>query len=252
MLNINLKGKTALVTGGSRGVGAAIVEILASAGANVVVNYIGNDSEISDLKDKLAKYDVKALFINADVTDKIQVRKMAEIIMDMFGVLDILVNNAGITYMKNINDLTIEDVEKVYEVNVKGVFNTVLEHKNLLSLSDSASIVNIGSTSMYTGGGGGAHYSSTKSALIGITRTLSKELAPKGIRTNLLGLSLIKTEMMDQTTPDEIKKEKLKSIPLGRFGLPEDVGYLVAFLSSDLGSYINGEIIALDGGRTFS
>jgi len=252
MLNIDLKGKVALITGGSRGVGSAIAEVLAKAGANIVINYIGDETEIESVKTKLSKYDVETLFINADVTNKDQVSKMAEQIKATFNQLDILVNNAGITYMKNIEDLTIEDVEKVYSVNVKGVFNTVLEHKNLLINSGCAAIINIGSTSMYTGGGGGAHYSSTKSALLGITRTLAKELGPKGIRTNLLGLSLIRTEMMDTTTPDEIKKEKLKSIPVGRFGLPEDVGYAVAFLASELGSYINGEVIALDGGRTFA
>ncbi len=255
MLSIDLKGKNALVTGGSRGVGASICKTLAKAGANVIINYASSEDRALEVLKEVEGYGVKGYIFKCDMSNPLEVEKMMEFAKEKFSSLEILVNNAGTTFMKKIEEITLEDWDKIHNLNLNGVFYSCKYALPLLKARSEemgSSIINIGSTSMYTGAGGGGHYASTKAALLGYTRALAKELGPHKITANLLAISLIQTDMMDITTPDDVKEEKRRGVPVGRLGRVEDVAYLSAFLGSDMGSYISGEVISVDGARTFA
>lgn len=252
MLEINLKGKNALVTGGSKGVGAGICEMLAKAGANIIINYASSDEKAQEVLKKAKSFGVEAYLYKADITDLENVKEMMSFVEDKFGKLDILVNNAGTTIIKKIDEITPKDWEKVHKLNLDSVYYVTHNAIPLLRKAGGASITSIGSTSMYTGSGGGGHYASSKAALMGYTRALAKELGADKITANVLAISLIQTELMDLTTPDDVKDKKRRGVPVGRLGTPEEIGCIVAFLASDMATYISGEMITVDGGRTFA
>ena len=252
MLEINLKGKTALITGGARGIGKGITRVFAQAGAKVAINYAHSSKKAEDLVKEIRSQGGDAIALQADIRNLGEVNQMVEQVIEKWGALDILINNAGITTVDSIDTLPPEDWDKIMKVNIYGTYNcshAVTPH--MLSRKKGV-IINIASTGAYTGGGGGPHYSASKAAMLGFTRNLSKDLAPKGIRANVIAPTVIESDFTLTRYPNPQDRERLKKqIPIGRIGQPEDVGYLAAFIASDLGSYMTGEIITLDGGRTY-
>lgn len=253
MLEIDLTDKIALVTGGSKGVGEGISKVLAQAGATVIINCSNNIEKANEVKEKIIEDKGKADVIKANIIDPKEVASMVKWVVEKYKKIDILVNNAGMSSVGNIEELAYEDIQKVFELNINGTINCCKEVIPYMSDLDTGSIINIASTSMYTGGGGGLHYAGSKAAIMGITRNLSKTYAKKGIRTNALAISLIDTELFRNRYKDQKDREAaIDQVPVRRLGTPEDVGYMAAFLSSPLGSYINGEIVIMDGGRLYA
>jgi 3-oxoacyl-[acyl-carrier protein] reductase len=253
MLTIDLSSKVALITGASRGIGRSIAQTYARCGAKVAVNYANNAQHALEVVREIQDLGGEALAVQGNVGNPEEVREICEQIVQKFGKIDILVNNAGITSRKNIEELSFEEIERTFKVNVLGSFSCVKAVLPYMLPTQGGSIINIASTGAYTGGGGGPHYASSKSAMIGLTRNLARYLGPKGIRTNVLAPTLIVTDFLKKLYPRPEDQEKLiLQVPLRRLGQPEDVGYMAAFLASDLGSFINGQVIILDGGRTFS
>jgi len=252
MLQIDLSGKTAVVTGGSRGVGAGICKVLATCGANVIINYQSNEEAALNVKRGLFEIGTKAEIFKANVTNPEEVKAMYEFAEKTFGSLDIVVNNAGVSTRGSLEQLSYDEISKVIDTNVKGVFTCSKEALPFLKKQASSRIINIGSTSMYTGGGGGAHYAASKAALMGLTRNMAKEYAKFGLTTNTLAISLIDTELFRNRYPDPKDREKaISTVPVGRAGTPEDIGYITAFLASELSSYINGVVFDIDGDRLY-
>lgn len=248
MLSIDLTGKVALITGASRGIGRSCAEILAQCGAKVVINYNNNAALAEELAHDIGE---TAATFKGNVSDPEDVKKMMEFTHSKFGKLDILVNNAGTTTENNIEELTLDDIQKVFQVNLFGTFYCCKYAIPYMKQNNNGSIINISSTSMFTGAGGGAHYASSKSGLLGLTRNLSKDYGKYNIRTNALAVTLVKTELLTNRTTGDLQ-EKIANVPLKRLCDPEEVAYMVAFLSSSLASYVSGEVITMDGGRTFA
>ena len=252
MIDIDLNGKVALITGGSKGIGAGIARTLSKAGAKVMINCEGQVEFAEKVKSSIEDHGGFADIFVADIMNREAVADMMKNIVKEHGSLDILVNNAGASTVGTIEELSYKEIDFVLGLNIGGVINCSKEAMPYLSLQ-GGSIINIASTSMYTGGGGGLHYAGSKSAIMGITRNLSKTYGAKGVRTNALAITLIDTELFRNRYTDPVEREAvINTVPLKRLGQPEDIGFMTAFLSSELGSFINGEIITMDGGRTFA
>ena len=253
MLSINLNGKTALVTGGAKGVGEGICRILSQAGASLLINFNTNREKAEQLKERITASGGIADIYQADASDAEQVAAMVSYMKQKHSSIDILVNNAGITTAGNLEELSFSEIEKVIKVNTIGAMICAKAAIPHMKAAGNGRIINIASTSMFTGGGGGPHYAASKAALMGLTRNLAKVYGKDGITTNALAISLIDTELFRERYQDSRDRETaISKVPVGRAGTPEDVGYAVAFLASEFGSYINGEIISIDGGRTFA
>ncbi len=247
MFQIDLSGKTALITGSTRGIGKAIAQYLAKAGARVIIT--GRDQGRAEevAKEIAQTYGVETLGVAMDMSEKDSITSAYERIESLFGGVDILVNNAGITKDKLFLRMSLEDWEEVLRVNLTGTFLiTSLAIKSMLK-KRWGRIVNISSVVGFTGNIGQVNYSSTKSALIGFTKSLAKELASRNITVNAVAPGFIETDMTSVLS-DELKQAYLKNIPLGRFGKPEDVAGAVVFLCSDYASYITGEVLHVNGG----
>ena len=247
MIQIDLSGKTAIVTGGGQGLGAATCQILSKAGANVVVNYF-NDNEGINLKraeQTVVKLGSRAIAIEADVQNIDQVRKIMETTVGHFGSLDIVVNNAGITRDRTVKKMSYEEWNAVINTNLTGTFNVCKE--SIDKLSDGGRIVNLSSITSTVGFYGTSNYSASKAGLIGLTRVLCRELAKRKITVNAIAPGIIDIGM-GAAMPEKVKDELLKSIPLGRFGEADEVAGVILFLCSDLASYITGQVIGINGG----
>lgn len=247
MLCIELKGKKALITGSTRGIGRAIAEYLAKAGADVVIT--GRDlGKAQEVAQSVAQsYGVNALGLAMDFGNLESVKVAYQEIEKAWGGVDILVNNAGITKDKLFLRMSLEDWEEVLRVNLTGTFYiTSLAVKGMLK-NRWGRVINISSVVGFIGNVGQVNYSSTKSALVGFTKSLAKELAGRNITVNAVAPGFIETDMT-AVLSEEIKQNYLKNIPLGRFGSPEDVAGVVAFLCSEYASYITGEVIHINGG----
>lgn len=252
MLQIDLTGRVALVTGGARGIGSDISRMLAKAGATVVINYKSSVETAKKLARELESLNIQAMAVQADVSVQIEVQTMIEQVIARFGRIDVLINNAGITSVSPFDQLDLASWHKILETNLYGVYYCCAAVIPFMLKRGDGRIINISSTAAITGGGGGAHYAASKAAVNGFTRALARELAPKGIIVNAVSPTIIKSDFLLNRYPNKKKWEILvQEIPVGRIGLPEDVAYMVAFLASDLSGYINGQIITLDGGRTF-
>lgn len=255
MLKIDLSGKVALVTGGSRGIGAGISKALSLAGAKVILTHTQGEKSKSTamaLVEEIKKQGGSAKEVAAEVQDFKQVQDAVEGIIKEFKTIDILVANAGTTSRRTVEELDLDEWERIVKINLTGAFNSVKAVTPYMLKQKKGSVILIGSAAIVAGGGGGVHYASAKSALEGLNRGLTKELACKGIRSNIVHPSLIETDLLNQRYPDPESKGKLiKEVPIGRLGKPEDIANLVAFLASDLSSYITGQSIYVDGGRTF-
>jgi len=243
---MQLKGKTAVVTGSGRGIGKAIALKLLQMGANVVLN--GTSSAVEQTAEEF-----KALgYVNVAVTKgnvkNIQdVEAMINTALDVYGSLDILVNNAGITKDTLMLRMTEQDWDDVLDINLKGAFLCTKAASKIMMKQRKGKIINITSVVGITGNAGQANYCSSKAGLIGLTKSTAKELASRGITCNAVAPGAIETQMTE-ILPEKVKESYLNSIPLGRFGTPEDVANVVGFLASDDANYITGQVIHIDGG----
>ncbi len=242
-----LEGKTALVTGASRGIGRAVAVALAAAGAKVAVNYAGNDAAAEETKAAIEAVGGTAILVKADIADCEAVEKMVADTVEAFGQIDILVNNAGITRDGLLMRMKNEDFDAVINTNLKGVYYTTKAVTKLMMKKRYGRIINMASVVGLTGNAGQANYAAAKAGVIGFSKTVAKELASRGITCNMVAPGLIATDMT-KDLPEKAKEAMMTSIPLGRAGQPEDVAQAVLFLASDNASYITGQVINVDGG----
>jgi 3-oxoacyl-[acyl-carrier protein] reductase len=242
-----LEGKVALVTGGSRGIGRAIAICLAEAGANVVVNYAGNEAAAAEVAAHIESLGRKALIIKANVGNSAEVDAMVKKTLEAFGQLDILVNNAGITRDNLIMRMKDEEFDEVINTNLKGVFNCVRSVTRTMMKQRSGRIINISSVVGSMGNPGQANYVAAKAGVIGLTKSAARELASRGITVNAIAPGFITTDMTDKLS-DEMKAQLLLQIPLARFGQPDDIAKTVLFLASNEASYMTGQTLHIDGG----
>ena len=244
---MSFEGKCAIVTGGSRGIGRAIVETLAQRGARVI---------IADRQDELAAAtaaevaaatgrDISALHV--DVADHASARDLAEKALARLGRLDILVNNAGITRDTLLLRMDEADWDQVVDINLKGAFNCSKAVLRQMMKQRSGRIVNIASVSGIAGQAGQANYSASKAGLIGFTKALAREVGSRGITVNAVAPGFVPTALTVDL-PADLKEASLKGIPLGRWGTPQEIAYAVAFLASDEAAYITGHVLSVDGG----
>lgn len=244
---MKLEGKTAVVTGASRGIGRAIALQLAKEGADVVVNYSGNEQKANEVVLEIKQLGRKSIAIQANVSSSEQVDAMIKKTIETFGQIDILVNNAGITRDMLLMRMKEEDFDAVIETNLKGVFLCTKAVTRPMLKKRSGRIINIASVVGLMGNPGQANYVAAKAGVIGLTKTTAKELASRGITVNAVAPGFIETEMTE-TLKEEFKAELIKQIPLASLGKPEDIAKMVAFLCSDDASYVTGQTINVDGG----
>ncbi|CEE01360.1 3-oxoacyl-[acyl-carrier-protein] reductase FabG [Caldibacillus thermoamylovorans] len=244
---MTLAGKTALVTGASRGIGKEIALELARNGANIVVNYAGNTQLAEQVADEIRSIGRESIAIQADVANSEAVEQMVKETVNMFGTLDILVNNAGITRDQLLMRMKESDWDDVLNTNLKSVFLTTKAVSRQMMKQRKGRIINISSIVGVSGNAGQANYVAAKAGIIGLTKTAAKELAPRNITVNAVAPGFITTDMTDKL-PEDVKQELYKQIPLARLGEPKDIAYVVAFLASEKSSYITGQTIHVNGG----
>ncbi|MBS7298345.1 MAG: 3-oxoacyl-[acyl-carrier-protein] reductase [Eubacteriales bacterium] len=242
-----LKGKTAIVTGSARGIGKAIALKLASLGANIVVNDIPSSEDAAKTVEEIKALGVNSVAVLGDVRNIEDVKNMVDTAVSEFGTVDILVNNAGVTRDNLMLRMSEEDWDLVLDINLKGAFNCIKTVVRPMMKQKKGSIINIASVVGEMGNAGQANYSASKAGLIGLTKTTAKEFAKKGIRANAVAPGFISSAMTDKLS-DDVKTKYFESIPLGQFGSTEDVADVVAFLASDMSSYVTGQVINVDGG----
>ena len=241
------ENKIVLVTGAGRGIGASIAKRFASEGAEVIVNYSGNDEAAKKTVDEITATGGQAQKYKCSVNDSESVKVMIDEIIKEFGRIDILVNNAGITKDGLMLRMTDEDFDRVIDVNLKGTFNCTKYVSKYMLKQKSGKIINISSVVGLSGNAGQVNYSASKAGIIGITKSAAKELSSRGITVNAVAPGYVDTDMT-KVLSDNIRNEILKNIPLQRMGNVEDISNCVAFLASEDASYITGQVISVDGG----
>jgi len=247
-VELGLRGKSAIITGGSQGIGRATALTFAGEGADVAVNYRRHDAEARELVAEIEKLGGRALAIKADVASFADAEAMVERVVQEFGRLDILVCNAGITWDGVIWKMTEAQWDSVIAVNLKGYFNYNRAAARVFKDQKSGKIVNISSINGLRGKFAQANYAASKGGEIALSKTLAKELGKFNVNVNVVAPGMVLTEMMD-AIPPEFKAGALAETVLGRFATPEDVANLVAFLCSDLSRHVTGEVIKIDGGQ---
>lgn len=242
---MSLNGKTALVTGASRGIGRAIALRLAEDGANVAVIYAGSADKAEAVVNEITALGVNAKAYRCNVADSAAVNETVKAVTNDLGKIDILVNNAGITRDGLMLRMKDEDFDAVLDTNLKGAFNMIRACYSGFIRKKSGRIINISSVSGIMGNAGQANYSASKAGVIGLTKSVARELASRGITCNAVAPGFIQTDMTENLGDNN---PLLNSIPLGRVGKPEDIAAAVAFLASDSAAYITGEVLKVDGG----
>lgn len=240
-----LKTKTAVITGGSRGIGAAIALKMAEQGADVAIIYAGNTEKATEVRAKAAEFGVKAEIYRCDVADFAAVKETVSRIVADFGTIDILVNNAGITRDSLIFSMSEDNWDAVMNINLKGTFNMIKHISPLFLRKRGGKIINISSVAGLFGNAGQANYSASKAGLIGLTKTIARELAAKGICCNAVAPGIIDTEMTENLPGRE---NLVASVPAKRAGTTANVADTVLFLASSMSDYVTGEVIRVDGG----
>ena len=242
-----LEGKTALVTGAGRGIGKQIALTLASQGADVIVNYRGSREQAEETAAQIRDMGRRAETLSCSVADFQACGDMVRKALELFGHIDILVNNAGITKDNLVVGMKEEDFDAVIDTNLKGTFNTIRHlYRNFMKLRGGR-IINLSSVSGVLGNAGQANYAASKAGVIGLTKSVARELAGRNVTVNAVAPGYIATDMTAAMS-EEAKNGILSRIPLKREGRPEDVAALVAFLAGDGGAYITGQAISVDGG----
>jgi 3-oxoacyl-(acyl-carrier-protein) reductase len=244
---MKLKGRTALVTGASRGIGRAIALALADEGADVAINYVSNEPAAVDVAEHIGKMGRRAVLARADVSDYPDTFRMAQDVLGQFEHLDILVNNAGITSDKTFVKMDHAAWRKVLAINLDGVFNCTKVFIDQMLARNYGRVVNITSVIGQIGNFGQANYAASKAGVAAFTKSLAKELAGKGVTVNALAPGFIETEMVG-AIPDGVRNRLLAQIPLKRFGTSEEVGRAVVYLVSPDGDYITGAELSINGG----
>jgi 3-oxoacyl-[acyl-carrier protein] reductase len=245
MLNFN--GKTAVVTGGSRGIGRSICLELAKLGANVAFTYNSNEALALKVKEELEELGVRSMAIKADTTSRDEIKALADSVYGEFGAVDFLINNAGVTADNLLIRMKDEDWNKVIDTNLTGVFITTQEFGKKMIKAKTGRIVNITSIVGIMGNAGQANYSASKAGVIGFTKSVAKEFSSRNVLVNAVAPGFIATDMTAKLSDDMIEGYK-KVIPLGKMGTAQDIANTVIFLCSDMASYITGQIISVDGG----
>ena len=244
---MDFTGKIAVVTGSSRGIGRAIALRLAAGGAKVVVNYRGNEAAAAEVVDQIQASGGEALAVQADVSDPAQAEALIDAAKKAYGRIDILVNNAGTTRDTLIMRMSEEDWDVVIDTNLKGTFNCIKAVSRSMMRQKYGRIVNITSVAGLAGNAGQANYAAAKAGLVGLTKTVAKELGSRGITCNAVAPGFVPTDLT-ASLPQNLVEKAIELTPLGRMGMPEDMAAAVAFLASDDASYITGQVLAVDGG----
>jgi len=244
---MNFSGKTAVVTGGSRGLGRAVCRKLAEGGANVVFSYAGNTAAAQETVKELESMGAKVRAVQGNVADSEAVKALMDTAVKEFGHIHILVNNAGITRDGLAMMMKEEDFDAVIDTNLKGTFLCMKAVSRIMLRQKYGRIVNLSSVVGIHGNAGQVNYAASKAGVIGMTKSLAKELAAKGITVNAVAPGFITTDMTD-ALPEAAKTALLAAIPVARLGVPEDVADAVAFLAGDEAAYITGQVLGVDGG----
>lgn len=244
---MNLNGKNAIITGGSRGIGKEIALTLAKNGADIIINYSNSLNRATEVVNMIKDMGRNAYAIKADISKMDEAKNLIKEAYEKFDKIDILVNNAGITRDNLIMRMKEEEWDDVIEVNLKGTFNVSKSIIRKMMKQKSGSIINISSVVGMTGNPGQCNYAASKAGIIGFSKSLAKEIGKKNIRVNSVAPGFIQTDMTD-ILKEDVKEEYLKSIALNKFGSALDIANTVLFLSSDLSQYITGQTLVVDGG----
>ena len=242
-----LDNKIAVVTGASRGIGAAIAKGLADEGAFVVVNYNGSQEKAEEVVSEIKAGGGDAVAVKCDVSDAAAAEAFIKDIVKEYGGIDILVNNAGINRDGLLMGMKEADFDDVLRTNLKGTYNCCRQVVRPMMKKRAGRIINMASVAGVIGNAGQVNYAASKAGVIGLTKSVAKEVASRGITCNAIAPGFIKTDMTD-ALPDSVKEEAVGQIPLGRFGEPEDIAQMAVFLASDKAGYITGQVICVDGG----
>ena len=242
-----LEGKTAIITGASRGIGKGIAITFAKQGANIAFTYLSSDEKAKALEEELSVFGIKAKGFKSDASQFDAAQKLAEQVMQTFGSIDVLVNNAGITKDNLLMRMSEEDFDTVMEVNMKSIFNLTKAVLRPMLKQRSGSIINMSSIVGVQGNAGQSNYSASKAGIIGFTKSTAQELGSRNIRCNAIAPGFIATEMTDALNKEVVDKW-VENIPLKRAGSPDDVANSCLFLASDMSTYVTGQVLSVCGG----
>ena len=242
-----LEGKTAIITGGSRGIGKAIVEIFVKQGANVAFTYSSSSDAAKAIENKLSTKNVKVKSYKSDASNFEEAQLLAASVLEEFGTIDILINNAGITKDNLLMRMSEEDFDRVIQVNLKSVFNMTKAVQRTMLKQRKGSIINMSSVIGVKGNAGQSNYAASKAGIIGFTKSMAIELGSRNIRSNAIAPGFIVTEMTEELGEETIK-QYFEAIPLKRGGTPEEIANTCVFLGSDMSSYLTGQVLNVDGG----
>ncbi len=247
LLSETLKGRRALVTGGNRGIGRAIALQLAEAGADIMINFVGSEAEAEATAAECRAFGVQAACCYADISKEEDVTKLFAEMVQQLGGVDILVNNAGITRDALLLRLSADDFDAVLSTNLRGAFLCMKQASKLMMKQRFGRIINISSVVALRGNAGQVNYAASKAGIIGMTKSLARELASRNVTVNALAPGFIETAMTAEL-PEAVRAKMLEGIPAGRMGQPEDVAAAALFLASPQAAYITGQVLRVDGG----
>jgi 3-oxoacyl-[acyl-carrier protein] reductase len=246
-MQLDLTGKSVLVTGGTRGIGRAIVEAVAAAGARVAFSYRASAETAEELRQRLEEAGGEAMAIQGDAADFQSAQDTVQQVLDAYGSVDVVVNNAGVTRDNLLIRMSEEDWDQVIGTNLKSVFNFSKAVYRPMMKQRSGSIINVSSVVGVMGNAGQANYAASKAGIIGFTKSLARELGGRGVRANVVAPGYVETEMT-ASLPEAAQQAMLGGVPLGRPAQPTDIANAVLFLASDASSYITGHVLHVDGG----